>query len=430
MSYALTFTVTVPSVTNACYIAGNFNGWNPTTHKMTKIDTNKYQIEIDTQGSSVQYKYCSGPGWEYVEKNSSGGEIGNRSYKANDVVARWASVYNPDAVQISFQKHTFETFLPLQGTRRIIIYLPPDYEVNTEKRYPVLYMHDGQNIFEQGAFGSWRMQDALQSLYDSGKNVGIVVGIDNGAGRMSEYTPFPNFQYASNPTGNDYLQAIINNVIPYINSNYRTLADRENTGICGSSLGGLISYYAGLKHNDIFGRVGVVSPAFWYCKNDLNNYVSNWMGENAVKTKIYFICGDNEGSSSMVSDMQSFYNLTGIKGFKNENLYYEVVAGGQHNEAAWSQQIKRVYEFLFQNNTSAVPTKNDDFRNISISTTSEALNISSSIENLSLILYNSSGQKIYDKNILNNLSIPLRKGVYIAKMNVSNKMKTCKIVVP
>lgn len=529
---ALTFTVTVPEGTNECYIAGSFNGWSQ--QKMAKIGENKFQIEIDTQASSAKYKYCSGPGWEYVEKASSGQDIADRNYNENDVVQRWAAVYNPNEtpgdititanvpentpdgevyivgsfvtpswdpaaalkmtklsatqyrltipnvtviqykllsgrsweneeltasgqpvenrnaevsnpnVTITVERwrstsapsndlvrHTFESFTPLQGSRRVVIYLPPDYETNTEKHYPVLYMHDAQNVFESGPFGSWNMASALQELYDQGKNVGIVVTIDNSAGRLKEYTPFGNSQYEGGVAqGDEYLQAIKNHIIPYVNANFRTLTDRENTGICGSSMGGLISYYAGLEEESVFGRIGVMSPSFWFCKNDLGSYVDNWTGSHTDGTKMHFICGDSE-SGSMVGDMQLFYNKTKSKGIPEENLKYEVVSGGTHSEGAWAAQIGRVYEFLFDGDIS---TGNDEVKTqnkTEIRTVDKVIHINNNTEqSVKLMIFNTSGQKVFENSFIGSVkSGKLDSGVYIAQFQFPGKSYSQKVIV-
>ena len=231
--------------------------------------------------------------------------------------------------------------------RRIWVYLPPNYAVDSTKHYPVCYMHDGQNVFENGGYGSWTMQNMLNARANEGKELGIVVAIDNSSKRLAEYTPFPNPKYAETALGDAYLEAIVNNIMPYVNTQYRTLTDRKHTMLCGSSLGGLISYYGAFKADSIFGSIGAISPSFWYCKKDLDQYISTANTRYPEATKIYFICGDSE-SSSTVSDMQEFYDATLAKGFPVEALKYEVVIGGKHNEASWSKQIARVYDFLFE----------------------------------------------------------------------------------
>lgn len=231
--------------------------------------------------------------------------------------------------------------------RRIWVYLPPNYEKDTAKHYPVCYIHDGQNIFENGGFGSWNMHKMLNARALEGKEVGIVIAIDNTSKRLSEYTPFANPQYDSVALGDAYLEAIVNYIRPYVNTHYRTMTNREHTMLCGSSLGGLISYYGAFKADSIFGRIGAISPSFWYCKTDLKHYISTTTCRYPHATKLYFICGDSE-SESTVDNMQEFYNATLAKGIPAEAMKYEVVTGGKHNEESWSKQIGRVYDFLFE----------------------------------------------------------------------------------
>lgn len=529
---ALTYTVTVPEGTKACYIAGAMTGWSQV--QMTNIGTNKYQIDIPDATSAHKYKYCSGPSWTYVEKSAAGGEISDRSYNADDVVVKWGVLYDPGVVvgniiltanvpadtpdgevyiagsfqgfdpetalqltKVTSTKYTITIpdvtdiaykllcgkswgyvevnadgtdisdrsastaspnveitvgkwkslpgqstdgytylteafpFAPLEGTRRIWVYLPPDYETETEKRYPVLYMHDGQNVFENGGFGSWAAHNALNQLYQDGKPVGIVVAINNSAGRMSEYTPFPNPANAPVANGDNYLQAIIDNIIPYINANYRTLTDRENTGIAGSSLGGLISYYAALKQESVFGKIGVVSPSFWYCKNDLATYLNGWNGESVDNTKMYFICGDDEGSST-VTDMQEFYDNTLSKGYKSENMKYEVVAGGGHNEASWAAQIGRIYEFLFDKAIVGITPEQGDNNQIKIYSQRNTLNIELSNEPIiDFYLYDMLGKQVLSKSLKENISINnINTGAYIYKVQSKDKSYSGKVLVP
>lgn len=534
---ALTFTVTVPEGTNAVYIAGSFNGWNPSSHQMTKIAENKYQIEVETSSAGLKYKYCSGPGWQYVEKTSSSGEVADRSYNANDNVAKWAAVYNPTLIpgnititanvpantpdgevyiagsftdptwdpafalkmakvsstqyQITVPNvtviqykllcgrswdneeltadgepvedrsatitspnvtitvaqwksvggsgssdvisHTFSSFAPLQGSRRVLIYLPPDYESNPEKHYPVLYMHDAQNVLETGPYGTWDVKKTLNSMHSSGKRIGIVVAIDNGAGRLKEYTPFGNSSYEGGVAeGDEYLTAIKNVVMPYINANYRTLTDRENTGIMGSSMGGLISYYAALKEHDTFGLIAPMSPSFWFCKNDLSTYVDSWSGSNKERTKFYFICGGNEGEPSMVPDMQQFYNKTKQIGFLESNMMYEVVNEAVHNEASWAAQFGRVYEFLYENPISKVENPNNFAEKIQISVNKSSLNIANlAAELIDFTLFDIAGKQIMKKTADTSFTISsLEKGVYVAKLNSANQEYSQKVIIP
>ena len=164
-------------------------------------------------------------------------------------------------------------FIPqLNRYRRIWIYLPADY-ATSQKHYPVLYMHDGQNLFDEAttAYGNeWGVDEILDSLTAKGKPGCIVVGIDNGgAARMSEYNPYE-FTWRGGsttekflPQGNQYCSFLATTLKPFIDKKFRTLPAKENTLIAGSSMGGLISYYAALNYPQVFGKAGVFSPAFW-----------------------------------------------------------------------------------------------------------------------------------------------------------------------
>ena len=421
---AVTYQVTVPAGTKTCYIAGQMNGWKQ--QQMNKVTETSYALTIDDALVSHQYKYCSGPDWIYEELNSSGNAIANRNYATTDVVIRWRAVFDPANTSYTYLSNNFQ-FTPLSGTRRIWVYLPPDYQSNPAKRYPVLYMHDGQNVFENGGFGSWKVQDALNQLHAAGKPVGIVVAINNSSDRLAEYAPFANAKYAANPKGDQYIDAVIRNIIPYINANYRTLPDRENTGIAGSSLGGLISFYAGLKKDSVFGRIGAISPSFWYNRNDLSTYLQNKTLNFVSKTKIYFICGDSEGDPDMVPDMQVFHQNTMKKGFTQQQVNYEVVAGGKHSESSWATQISRVYEFLFplNNNATNVPDLNENESCYQVSSSNNQLKISQksfkSNEN-QLNLYTITGKLIFSEKFSNELVLNnIQDGLYFCVIEDQNQ---------
>ena len=164
----------------------------------------------------------------------------------------------------------------LNKNRRIWIYLPNDYETNTNKRYPVLYMHDGQNCFDKTtAFaGEWGIDETLNYKEKNGDKGCIVVAIDNGgASRLDEYSPYVNSQYGGGK-GDDYLDFLALTLKPFIDSAYRTFPDKNNTAMAGSSMGGLITMYALFKYPNIYGKAGIFSPAFWF-SNQLYTYVLN-----------------------------------------------------------------------------------------------------------------------------------------------------------
>ena len=238
---------------------------------------------------------------------------------------------------------TFEIDAPqLNSKRKIWLYLPLDYEKSI-KKYPVIYMHDGQNLFDAKASfaGEWAIDKTLDSLK---ANV-IVVGIENGgAKRVNELTPFANQKHGGGK-GNDYLEFIVKNLKPYIDKNYRTKPNANNTAIWGSSLGGLISFYGALKYPEIFGKVGCFSPTFWFNRQEIFDLLKS---HKKFKTKIYFLCGDNEGDDDMVIDLNNIEKLINAKRCECKKLHKKIIiGGGQHNEKLWREGFKNAYLWLF-----------------------------------------------------------------------------------
>ncbi|WP_130735099.1 alpha/beta hydrolase [Flavobacterium sp. J27] len=235
----------------------------------------------------------------------------------------------------------FEIKAPqLDTVKRIWIYLPLDYDLS-EKKYPVLYMHDAQNLFdEKTAFsGEWKIDETLDSLQAKI----IVVGIEHGnEKRINELTPFKNDKYGGGEADN-YLDFIVTTLKPYIDSVYRTKINSKNTGIMGSSLGGLVSFYASLKYPDIFGKVGVFSPSFWFT-NDIYTLTEQ---TKKIDTKYYFMCGDSE-DESMVDNMNKMIHLIRQKRCDCLHLHKtKIVANGKHNEKLWSKEFAKAYLWLF-----------------------------------------------------------------------------------
>ncbi len=197
------------------------------------------------------------------------------------------------------------------------------------KKFSVLYMHDAQNLFDtKTAYaGEWNVDEKLDSINAQI----IVIGIEHGnEKRIDELTPFKNEKYGGGNADN-YLQFIVETLKPKIDSTYRTKTKARNTILMGSSLGGLVSYYGALKYPTIFGKAGVFSPSFWFSK-EIFDYTEK---SKKINTKIYFLCGDNEGES-MVADLNKMEHLL------DKNRCYclhlnekRIVKGGQHNEKLW-----------------------------------------------------------------------------------------------
>jgi len=252
---------------------------------------------------------------------------------------------------VSKQISTFNMEAPqLQTHKKIWVYLPKSYQ-ESKKKYTVIYMHDAQNLFdsETSYAGEWKVDEYLDSISN---NKTIVIGIEHGGEkRMDELTPYSNEKYGGG-NGDAYLEFLVKTLKPYVDKNYRTLSDKENTIISGSSLGGLISFYALVKYPDTFGKAGVFSPAFWINDKEMFQLVEE--SQLDPDKKFFFLVGSEEGStkedaSQMVSDQHAMAQLLIKKGVKKENVMDKVIPGGKHNENLWSTHFPEVYQWLIKN---------------------------------------------------------------------------------
>jgi len=228
----------------------------------------------------------------------------------------------------------------LDTVKKIWIYLPKNYE-SLNKKFPVIYMHDAQNLFdkETSYVEEWKVDESLDSIQNP---EAIIVGIEHGGDkRIEELTPFPHEKYGGGKA-DVYLDFLVENLKPYIDSTYRTLSDYENTGIFGSSLGGLISFYATLKYPETFGMAGVYSPSFWFSDKI---YDATRNAELNPNTKFYFLAGTAE-SEEMVPDMKKMIEVLKEKGIETANFKVKYVEGGEHNEAMWSENFSESYLWL------------------------------------------------------------------------------------
>lgn len=229
-------------------------------------------------------------------------------------------------------------------SHKIWLYLPPNYETSTEK-FPVIYMHDGQNLFDKKTSyaGEWKIDEILNKLFKKTGKGFIVVGIENGGEkRIEEYTPYQHEKYGGGK-GAIYVDFLANELKPHIDSNYRTKVNADNTAIIGSSLGGLISFYGGLKHPNVFGKIGALSTSFWF-SDKINDFAKK--NGNQKNTKLYFLVGSKEGDT-MVLDTENMANLLIDVGFPEHNIKTKIVVEGKHNEAFWRTEFLEVITFLY-----------------------------------------------------------------------------------
>jgi metallo-beta-lactamase class B len=351
---------------NGIYVAGNFNGWNPAdpNYRLPGNGSGKYAISFpDSVHGPIEFKLTLGS-WNSVETDSAGKDIENRGAVAGagnpPYIARVAAWRKAAAVVV--REHTArptvsiinESFaMPqLDRTRRVWIYLPPGYASSNE-RYPVLYMHDGQNLFDAATsfVGEWGVDETLDSLAAKGDKGAIVVGIDHGGTlRFNEYSPWKNAKYGGGE-GDRYVDFLVKTLKPYVDSHYRTLPDRLNTGIAGSSMGGLISLYAIEKYPGVFSRAGIFSPALWVAPQAYD--FTRESGALPSDVRLYFVMGGQEVANAdealgYVNDMKRMVDDLVSRGLQpGTNVVSYVRADGKHSEWFWRREFPEAYRWLF-----------------------------------------------------------------------------------
>jgi len=228
----------------------------------------------------------------------------------------------------------------LQRSRKIWVYLPAGYSTS-KKKYPVLYMHDGQNVFDNATSyaGEWGVDEFLDSVK---LKESIVVAIDNGLNkRMNEYNPYDSERFGKGE-GGLYVDFLVKTLKPYIEKKYRTKKCRKSRFIAGSSMGGLISLYAVLKYPRVFGGAGIFSPAFWVAPKIYDDIQSRG---KKVKGKLYFYAGKQEGETMVPYMLKAFEALTSVSRSKISTVIRDE---GKHNEATWRKEFPLFYEWLLK----------------------------------------------------------------------------------
>ena len=333
------------------YLVGSFNNWNPKDEKLVmKKVQNTYGITIELAKGMYEYKFTEG-GWDKAESGNNGFPTGNRKIVVNSdtvinvEIEHWADHF-PKKERVSTASknvHILDSsfYIPqLDRYRRIWIYLPENYQAS-KKMYPVLYMQDGQNVFDDATsgFGEWGVDEALDSLGAKHKEI-IVVAIDNGGDkRLNEYSPYDMEKYGKGE-GDQYVDFLVQTLKPFIDKHYLTKKDERNTFVAGSSMGGLISFYAILKYPEVFGGAGIFSPAFW-----ITPQLKNIDPQKAkkVKGKIYFYAGGQE-SETMVPDM--LYVFEQMKKYSKAKMQTVIRAEGKHNEPTWRDEFPLFYQWI------------------------------------------------------------------------------------
>lgn len=375
--HTLTVNVTgVPSqhADDPIYITGNFNRWNPAEESMAlkKHADGSYGISVlleDVPSDRLEFKFTRGD-WKTSECTAEGRLIRPRLAKLNrdtTITCRidgWrddfpASTASPNVHLLDSAFHIPQ----LNRHRKIWIYLPADYETSG-KRYPVLYMQDGQHLFDeatsQGRIGP--IEWGVDEVIDSARQKCIVVAINHQSDykdRVPEFYFRPNEDY---PTveGPQYLAFIAETLKPYIDTHYRTLPDKVHTGLAGSSMGGLITFYGGLAYPEVFGALGVFSPSIWLDHGNIENELTTLTNIANIHTqRYYFYAGTSENRLKpdstfvhMHNDVQQAIGL--LQRAADPEINLSVCEDGRHGALYWRDAFPAFYRWFMKGTQQAV----------------------------------------------------------------------------
>jgi predicted alpha/beta superfamily hydrolase len=238
----------------------------------------------------------------------------------------------------------------LGNNREITIYLPAGYDEHEDRRYPVLYMQDGQNLFDaERAYipgQHWRLKEAADAAIGERTAAPmIIVAADHaGIGRMDEYTPVQDAKHKGGGRADDYARMLIEELKPLIDERYRTLPDAENTAIAGSSLGGLVALHVGLTRRDAFGRVAAMSPSVWWGDRAILRAVDDFRGP---APRFFWVdIGGREGMEAL-QDARALRDRIAAKRWGEEKFRFYEDRRADHSERAWARRVRTVLEFLF-----------------------------------------------------------------------------------
>jgi predicted alpha/beta superfamily hydrolase len=238
----------------------------------------------------------------------------------------------------------------LETSRDLIVYLPPMYHTSAPRRFPVLYMQDGQNLFDpETAFvpgNDWHMGETADGLIEEGAiEPLIIVGIDNaGEKRLMEYTPVKDLRLGGGQA-DAYGKMLVEELKPFIDGQYRTLPEAQNSGLGGSSLGGLVTLYLGLRYPQVFSRLAVMSPSVWWRKRAILNTVAKL--EQKPDVRVWRDIGGRE-SARALPDARLLRDRLLQKGWRaGEDLGYLEAENAEHTESAWAERVGPMLQFLF-----------------------------------------------------------------------------------
>lgn len=330
--------------TNDYYLAADLNKWNPGDPAYRFIRKGSYlQLEIPFDDSlGFQYKITRGS-WSAGESDEDGYGAPNRNISARRDTMVFVKVLgwtdkvirrHTSSPQVELLSDSFP-MTALQSSCKIWLYLPPSYH-RSNKHYPVIYMQDGQNLFDRAttSFGTeWKADETMDSIISAGKKEYIIVGISSGDDRLQEYLPYIS-RHIQSPKGKEYTKFLVSELVPYVDNHFRTLKRRDGRSIAGSSMGAVISLYALLEYPDVFGSAGLFSGAYWVI-DDFDNIFIRDTGKK--KLKVFLYAGDSE-MKSLVSDTEKMKKALAANSRIQVKTMY--VKGGQHSEYFWQKPFR------------------------------------------------------------------------------------------
>ncbi len=345
----VTFLVQVPDTTDLVTITGNLpqlGNWNPTEIPLQKINDNEYSISIKLPiNTNIEYKITRGS-WR-TEALTHDNRIPNNYFiivkqdtTINHTISKWRDENVPESTITGNIIYHREFYSPqLNNHRDIIVWLPPSYSENNGEKYPVLYLHDGQNVFDPSTsyLGvDWQLDETVTKLIEEEKIKEIImVGINCTDDRTSEFSPKQN--------GEKYSRFLIDTVKPFIDSTYHTLTDPGSTAVMGSSMGGIISFHLAWEYPDIFSMAGCLSPAFLVDNKEIVKRTKKPKHQESIKLVIL------NGSVGLEAELQPAITdmVDVLKSNSFKNLIYKIFEGAEHNEAAWAKQVEIPLVYFF-----------------------------------------------------------------------------------
>jgi enterochelin esterase-like enzyme len=261
-----------------------------------------------------------------------------------------AGAGDPPHPRLRVHRGFHSRYLPDQ--RDLIVYLPPGYDHHPERTYPVLYLHDGQNLFDgrtSFVYGrTWQVREHADEAIEAGEVAPLViVGIYNtGDRRLAEYTHEHDWERGGGE-GENYGHLLTDELLPWIATQYRVRTDRESTGLGGSSLGGLVTLYLGLRHPERFGRLAVLSPSVWWNHKSILGHLNERAPQIWERPRLWLDVGDREGRRTLHDAEQLARRLKANGWIPGNTFHFERVADGTHDEASWARRVRPMLRFLF-----------------------------------------------------------------------------------